>query len=186
MLSYDILLTSTASFSRPRLAMLVKVIIAKLLWRHRSSESSFHRAVTRGYSRTTAGSVLREIKTQVVPRLDATQTTAGVDLASLSTPVIWSGTRQQARAVELMNALRQGEDNLIEVELGRYDHPGAFDRVTMRLGQYLDWLDVLSSPDGAGRNKIDGRQVYLAQWRGADEVSSAIVFCLVMFRKLRT
>lgn len=73
-----------------------------------------------------------------------------------------------------MSALRKGENRLIEVELGRYDQPAeGFDRVTMRLGQYLDWLNLQRTPGGAESNRIDGKQLYLAQWRGADEVRSA-------------
>ena len=69
-----------------------------------------------------------------------------------------------------MSSLRQGEDRLVEIELGRYDEAiqGKFDQVPMRLGQYLDWLD---SPDRSN-GLIGDRQVYLAQWRAHDEVRS--------------
>ena len=145
---------------------------AKHLWRRRCTELPFRHAMTRGFAQ--AASVPRAIKTRAVPRLLAAE---NVDLASLSAPAIWPGTRQQGRGAELMRALRKGEDSLVEVELGRYDSPGDFDRVTMRLGQYLDWLDQLCSPGNAQANKIDGKQLYLAQWRGSDEVSSASVLC---------
>lgn len=74
------------------------------------------------------------------------------------------------RARDLMHALRHGEDKLVEVELGRYDDT-AFDRIPMRLGQYLDWLESTNRRDG----KIGSQQVYLAQWRGNDEVGRALV-----------
>lgn len=74
---------------------------------------------------------------------------------------------------ELIDTLRYGEDRLVEIELGRYDHAEqrAFDRISMRLGQYLDWLDHAERSDGS----IDGKQVYLAQWRGRDDVSNSSV-----------
>ncbi|THH31665.1 hypothetical protein EUX98_g2560 [Antrodiella citrinella] len=148
------------------------VTIAKLRRsRHHSALIPTAHAVVRKYSH--AGAAPREIKIRAVPRLPPPQNT---DLASLSTPVIWGTAPQRGRAAALMAALRHGADRLVEVELGRYDDPSSagFDRVTMSLGQYLDWLGLLSSPGNAGRNQIDEKQVYLAQWRGADEVQSVL------------
>ncbi|KAF9811505.1 hypothetical protein IEO21_06556 [Rhodonia placenta] len=76
--------------------------------------------------------------------------------------------REPVRARELVSALRKGEDRLVDIELGRYDNaaPGAFERVPMRLGQYLDWLE----DDTRSGGTIGGQQLYLAQWRGKDEI----------------
>ncbi|EMD36308.1 hypothetical protein CERSUDRAFT_95643 [Gelatoporia subvermispora B] len=70
------------------------------------------------------------------------------------------------RGLELLQALRSASDRLIELELGRYDvrGPGAFDRIEIPLGHYVEWLE--RSKSGC----IEGKQVYLAQWRGADEI----------------
>ncbi|TCD69594.1 hypothetical protein EIP91_007016 [Steccherinum ochraceum] len=153
-----------------QLAVHMLANIAKTLGRARHSDLLFSHAVLR---RTYSKPVPREIKTRPVPRLADTH---DIDLASLSTPAILGGVMKSrpagAAAADLMKALREGEERLVDVELGRYDSPESFDRVTMRLGQYLDWLDMLGSPDSIGKNKVDGRQLYLAQWRGADEIQS--------------
>ena len=94
-------------------------------------------------------------------------------LSSESSPFLLRGNlrgRQhvtsKSRAQQLMETLRQGQDSLVDVELGRYDDSsGAFNRVTMRLQQYLDWLE--RSHENGG--KIGEQQVYLAQWRAKDE-----------------
>ncbi|GBE84356.1 hypothetical protein SCP_0603350 [Sparassis crispa] len=93
--------------------------------------------------------------------------------SSESTPLILarpSGPSESnsSRSAGLLRALRNGDDRLVDVELGRYDDtaPGAFDRMPMRLGQYLDWLES----NGGSGGKVGGQQVYLAQWRGTDEI----------------
>ncbi len=67
-----------------------------------------------------------------------------------------------------MNALREGGERIVDVEVGRYDdpNPGAFEHASMPLRYYLDWLGDPSS----STRQIDGKQVYLAQWRARDEV----------------
>lgn len=72
-----------------------------------------------------------------------------------------------ASALQLLSALRKGQDRVVEVELGRYDDitPDGFHQVSMRLGQYLDWLQ---SERTSGR--VGGKQIYLAQWIGHGEV----------------
>ncbi|KAI0696613.1 hypothetical protein BC835DRAFT_854813 [Cytidiella melzeri] len=74
-----------------------------------------------------------------------------------------------SRASELLSALSQGEDRIVEVEVGRYDstRPDGFHQVPMRLRKYLDWLQS-DRADG----RIGGQQVYLAQWSGHDEIKA--------------
>lgn len=72
-------------------------------------------------------------------------------------------------ANELLSRLRDAEDRIIEVEMGCYDEvvAGSFEKISMRLGHYLDWLESDESIGG----KVSGRQLYLAQWRASDDVS---------------
>ena len=74
----------------------------------------------------------------------------------------------ESRANELLCRLRGAENRIIDVELGRYDDiiAGSFEQISMRLGQYLDWLESAESSGG----KVSGRQLYLAQWRASDDV----------------
>ncbi|KAI0339303.1 Clavaminate synthase-like protein [Trametopsis cervina] len=73
-----------------------------------------------------------------------------------------------ARASQLISALDEGSERIVDVELGRYDdtQPDGFHQVPMRLAQYLEWLRS-DRPDG----RISGKQVYLAQWSGHGEAS---------------
>ncbi|CAL1710851.1 unnamed protein product [Somion occarium] len=79
-------------------------------------------------------------------------------------------TNTTSRASELLKNLRQGADRIVDVEYGRYDHAasGVFDRVPMRLQDYLDWLEDNTRESGS----ISGRQIYLAQWRAGDEIEA--------------
>jgi hypothetical protein len=71
-----------------------------------------------------------------------------------------------SRARDLVSALRNEEDRIVEVEVGNYDE-GQFTTVCMRLGQYLHWLEDTIG----GNGKVSGTQVYLAQWRADQQVS---------------
>lgn len=70
-----------------------------------------------------------------------------------------------SRAQDLVSALRNQEDRIVEVEVGNYDE-GQFTTVCMRLGQYLHWLEDTTG----GNGKVSGNQVYLAQWQADQEV----------------
>lgn len=97
------------------------------------------------------------------------QFTSSPDATPLYFPLIQPPeSRQASKSQGLLSALRSGEDRVINVEVGRYDDrtPGAFDHVSMRLGQYIDWLETNTS------GEVGGRQVYLAQWRGSEDVST--------------
>ncbi|KAI0084622.1 hypothetical protein BDY19DRAFT_898144 [Irpex rosettiformis] len=76
---------------------------------------------------------------------------------------------QPSRAVQLLSALTKGRDRIVEVEVGRYDDTrlDGFHQVSMRLGQYLDWLQS-ERTDG----RVGGKQVYLAQWIGHGEIEA--------------
>ncbi|OCH86640.1 Clavaminate synthase-like protein [Obba rivulosa] len=100
-----------------------------------------------------------DLSAQAEPLIFSTRNTQNVPNSSTSSP--WTSSR----AADLLHALRTDSDRLVELELGRYDSPDVFDRVQMPLGRYVDWLE--RSEGG----KVDGRQVYLAQWRGAEEIS---------------
>jgi hypothetical protein len=54
---------------------------------------------------------------------------------------------------------------VVDLEVGRYDQPEGFQQVQLPLVAYLQWLR-----DGAEQGKMNGKQVYLAQWRGLEEV----------------
>lgn len=56
---------------------------------------------------------------------------------------------------------------VVDLELGRYDQPG-FEQVQLPLRAYLEWL-----AGGNESGKMNGKQVYLAQWRGLEEVGAA-------------
>ena len=91
-----------------------------------------------------------------------------------STPLVFpASSHADGRAQDLVRALRHRGETMVEVELGRYDDPApdAFHHVPMRLGQYVDWLEDRSRAGGT----VGGRQLYLAQWRAADEVSCAYI-----------
>lgn len=78
---------------------------------------------------------------------------------------------QPSRAKQLVSALKENGNTLVEVEHGRYDQvasgSGSFDRVEMPLGYYIDWLENNESAEGL----VDGKQLYLAQWRLGDNVT---------------
>lgn len=78
---------------------------------------------------------------------------------------------QPSRAKQLVSALKENGNTLVEVEHGRYDQvasgSGSFDRVEMPLGYYIDWLENNESVRGL----VDGKQLYLAQWRLGDNVT---------------
>lgn len=78
-------------------------------------------------------------------------------------------TEKGLRAAQLMHALREEENRLVEVEVGTYDDR-EFATVSMRLGQYLDWLEE-------GNGTVGGSQLYLAQWRAEQDVGARSV-CL--------
>ena len=98
--------------------------------------------------------------------------------ATESQPVLFEAYRDvrdvSSQATQLLSALSKGKDRIVEVELGRYDdtRPDAFHQVSMRLGQYIDWLQSDRTTGYVG-----GKQVYLAQWIGHGEVC-----CLVLCR----
>ncbi|KAH8915631.1 Clavaminate synthase-like protein [Atractiella rhizophila] len=56
---------------------------------------------------------------------------------------------------------KQGNDRLVDVEIGRYDKEETFDRAEVRLSAYLAWLE-----SGGKKDQL----VYLAQWKALDEV----------------
>ncbi|KAH9837958.1 Clavaminate synthase-like protein [Rhodofomes roseus] len=74
----------------------------------------------------------------------------------------------KSRAHELLRRLREAEDRIIDVELGRYDDAtaGSFEHISLPLGQYLNWIESDQSNGG----KVAGRQLYLAQWRASDDI----------------
>ena len=57
------------------------------------------------------------------------------------------------------------EHCVVDLEVGRYDQDG-FEKVQLPLTAYLSWLR-----DGKEGGQMQGKQVYLAQWRGLDDVS---------------
>lgn len=59
---------------------------------------------------------------------------------------------------------READNCVVDLELGRYDQPG-FEQVQLPLRSYLKWL-----MDGQENGKMNGKQVYLAQWRGLEAV----------------
>lgn len=71
-----------------------------------------------------------------------------------------------SRAEHLMNALRKQENTIVDVELGTYDDIPTrnFDKIAMPLGRYLDWLQ--ETKEGT----VGGKQLYLAQWVGREQV----------------
>ena len=72
-----------------------------------------------------------------------------------------------ATSIRLMELLQSDPDAqrcIVELEVGRYDQD--VEKVNLPLIQYLDWLQ--DSPSHGG--KMNGKQVYLAQWRGIDDV----------------
>ncbi|KAH9925731.1 uncharacterized protein B0H18DRAFT_876881 [Fomitopsis serialis] len=73
-----------------------------------------------------------------------------------------------SRAHKLLRSLREAEDRIIDIELGRYDDTvaGSFEQVSLPLGRYLDWIESDQSNGG----KVAGRQLYLAQWRASGDI----------------
>ncbi|KIP09374.1 hypothetical protein PHLGIDRAFT_126381 [Phlebiopsis gigantea 11061_1 CR5-6] len=67
-----------------------------------------------------------------------------------------------------MAALRNQEERIVEVELGTYDdiRSSNFDKIAMPLGRYLDWLEETAE------GTVGGRQLYLAQWVGREQVDA--------------
>lgn len=56
---------------------------------------------------------------------------------------------------------------IVELEVGRYDQEG-FEKVQLPLTAYLSWMR-----DGTEGGRMNGKQVYLAQWRGLEDVRQA-------------
>lgn len=54
---------------------------------------------------------------------------------------------------------------VVDLEVGRYDQPEGFEQVQLPLVAYLEWLR-----GGHENGSMNGKQVYLAQWRGLEEV----------------
>ena len=67
-----------------------------------------------------------------------------------------------------MAALRNQGERVVEVELGTYDdiRSSNFDKIAMPLGRYLDWLEETAE------GTVGGRQLYLAQWVGREQVNA--------------
>lgn len=57
---------------------------------------------------------------------------------------------------------------VVDLEVGRYDQAESFEQVQLPLAAYLHWLR-----GGHENGKMNGKQVYLAQWRGLEEVKAA-------------
>lgn len=62
--------------------------------------------------------------------------------------------RAAAPRPDLFKLLRSVKDRFVEVELGRYDQQ--FEKVSIPLSAYLDWLED-------GNSTVQGKQMYLAQ-----------------------
>lgn len=73
-------------------------------------------------------------------------------------------TAPNIRLMELLQSDPDAQLCIVELEVGRYDED--VQKVQLPLLQYLDWLQDSASHGG----KMDGKQVYLAQWRGIDDV----------------
>lgn len=63
------------------------------------------------------------------------------------------------------------EQCVVDLEVGRYDEEG-FDKVQLPLSAYLSWLR-----DSNERGRMRGKQVYLAQWRGLEDVCQLVNAC---------
>ncbi|PCH37078.1 Clavaminate synthase-like protein [Wolfiporia cocos MD-104 SS10] len=147
--------------------------IAGLRLAHQSFAASIS---ARTFASATCGRIIASCPVQPAPSsiADSPQAFLRYALSQQSAPLHFTSSRdqqptpQRSRAEELIQNMRQSEDRLVEIELGRYDRAasGTFDRVPVCLGQYLDWLESAERSDGL----IAGQQVYLAQWRGSDEV----------------
>jgi hypothetical protein len=59
---------------------------------------------------------------------------------------------------------------VVDLEIGRYDQD--VEKVQLPLAFYLEWLR-----DGREQGKMKGKQVYLAQWRGLEDVGIRIPLC---------
>ncbi|KAI0794804.1 hypothetical protein C8Q75DRAFT_712368 [Abortiporus biennis] len=109
-----------------------------------------------------------------IPKLESNDNFGFVDADNLNVPFVLSNSFNRvlpsSRSQELLGALRSQPNNPVVIELGRYNDPraGQFDQVEMPLKNYIDWLDDPSRTDGT----IFDKQVYLAQWRAADEISA--------------
>lgn len=57
---------------------------------------------------------------------------------------------------DLFKLLRLVKDRFVDVELGRYNDKEAFEKVSIPLSAYLDWLQE-------GNSTVGGKQMYLAQ-----------------------
>lgn len=72
--------------------------------------------------------------------------------------------RQKRTVLDMLLDDPQIDRCVVDLELGRYDHPG-FEQVQLPLRAYLQWL-----ANGNESGKMKGKTVYLAQWRGLEEV----------------
>lgn len=73
---------------------------------------------------------------------------------------------EQAERWDIIDVLlkdHQAAKCVVELEVGRYDQD--VEKVQLPLVAYLEWLK-----DGREGGKMNGKQVYLAQWRGLEEV----------------
>jgi hypothetical protein len=57
----------------------------------------------------------------------------------------------------------ESERCIVEIEVGRYDRD--VEKVQLPLSYYLRWLK-----EGGEGGQMNGKQVYLAQWRGLEDV----------------
>lgn len=112
------------------------------------------------------------VQTTPVPAstIDDTKDFLDYALSPNATPlhIHLASSSHESKAQILLCNLREAEDRIIDVELGRYDDiaAGSFEQVSLRLGQYLDWIESDQSSGG----KVAGRQLYLAQWRASDDI----------------
>lgn len=77
--------------------------------------------------------------------------------------------KQQRTVIDMLLDDPEVDRCVVDLEVGRYDQAGAFEQVQLPLAAYLHWLR-----GGHENGKMNGKQVYLAQWRGLEEVSQLL------------
>lgn len=72
---------------------------------------------------------------------------------------------QQPDIIDLLLQDPASQNCIVDLEVGRYDKD--VEIVQLPLPHYLEWLH-----SGEEEGKMNGKQVYLAQWRAMEDVSS--------------
>ena len=113
-----------------------------------------------------ASFVPRQIKQMYIEDLNTSTFTSSCIQANPAVPLhlIPRIPITRANIVKTLLDDPKSQQCVVELEVGRYDEPD-IQKVQLPLTSYLEWL-----MDGSEHGRMGGRQVYLAQWRGLEDV----------------